>query len=463
MASSRWRAAPRAAFGRLALAAALAAFPALGRAAQVSQAGPDKWPSAIPDVASKGSDWTDLFAALSERKMSYGTLAAARAALHFFSDAQVKEAAYRAIVKVVDLGYPFSTRADFVPGDLDPSGRDPFTQSYLLYKGIVNLDKKMQKWADHYFEKIDREAFSKYLFFSATEAYRAGEFVAAVDLLKKAIAQTSGDEYASLAAKEARTLARIYFEAGQSEKSLDIYQSFLLRLNPVAPTDWLEAAWNLYRLKRFPEALGMLYNLESRAAAGSSAIEKYVLRALIYREYCSEAATDALIKDFDDEFGSLIDAIKLGEPLRKLKQLAKIDDPESLEFRQIATAVEELESEFARVSEVPDELRPLATYLYTAELASLRRLRRLHEDRALESMAKRLTIMNESLRFLKFEVARERFSPDRVFAPPPPPEPDALLDSPEPNAFRLRWKQWGDYWRDERLLMRGMMASQCDL
>lgn len=429
-----------------------------------SASGSGKWTSSPPKAAERPEDWPPLINALLEQKMNYGALASARAALKFFADLQTKEMAYRAIVRVVDLGYPFSTLADFVPGDLDfsgPAGREPFAQSYMLYKAMVNLEKKTPKWADYYFDKIDKENFSKYLFFRATEAYRSKKHVEAVGLLKRALAQISGPEQESLARKEARTLARIYYEAGQFEKSLEIYRTFLLKTNPLAPTDWLEAAWNEYKLKRFDDALGTLYNMESKAGAGAAALEKYVLRALIYREKCARDATDALIRAFNAEYGKTIDAIKLGEPLSKFPQLAKIDDPETVEFREIAGAVEELESESQRISSLPSKVRPIASFVYSAESTYLKRRRKLYEDKALESMARRLTIMGESLRFLRFEVERERFDPERVFAEAPPPETGPLIDGDE-KTFRVHWNQWGDYWRDERLFYRGMITSKCD-
>ena len=431
------------------------------RAADVQKPDSGKWQSNPPKVAEKNEDWGPLLDALSENDMNYGELAGGRAALKFFSDLPTKELAYRHIVHVIDLGYPYSALADFIPGDLEPSGNDSFAQSYRLYKGIVNLDKNLPKWADRYFERVDKEHFSKYLFFQANEAYRKGKLSDAVAQLKKALANVSTPEQLSLSKKEARTLARIYYEGGQFEKSVEVYRDFLLRLNPVAPTDWLEIAWAQYKLRRFDEALGSLYNLESKAASGASALEKYVLRALIYREYCSRPATDALIKSFNSEYGATIDAIKLGEQLSKFPQLAKIDDPETLEFREISSGVEELEKESARASALPSRLRPLAKFVYSSEIAYQKRRRKLFEEKALESMARRLVIMGESLRFLQFEVERERFDPERVFATPVAEASGPVVESGDAS-FRVHWKQWGDYWRDERPLYLGMVKSKCD-
>src|SRR5262249_4791115 len=161
-------------------------------------------------------------------------------------------------------------------------------------------------------------------------------------------------ERAAMAKRTARTLARVYFDQGEHAKAWDIYANFLLKLNPAQPSDWVEAAWNLYRLKRPAEALGMLYNLESKAAASTFVnLEKYRLRALVYRSLCQPAAADSLIESFDKEFGKTLEGIKRGEPLSRLDQLVRIEVPENLEYRQLSLAIPYLNAELAQVGQLP--------------------------------------------------------------------------------------------------------------
>ncbi len=423
----------------------------------------EKWQGQIPKIAENPDDWSQLVTELMNHEMYFGALAGSHDILNFFSDLNSKELAYGTIIKLIDLGYPFSTRAYFIPGDIDPPGKDNFGQSYLLYKALVNVDKKMLKWADYYFNKIDKDNFPKYLFFQAREAYVHGQPYEAMDLLRKILQQATGPESLSLAKKAARTLARIRYELGQYDKSFEIYDSFLLKLNPVTPSDWLDAAWSQYQLKHFSEALGLLYNFESHASGPTRLLEKYVLRALIHREYCSVASTDALIRSFQADFGEIIDGIKLGEPLTKYPMLAKIEHPETQEYRQFTQTLSAFESESARVGELPARLQSLAKFLYSSESAMMVRSQQIFQDRALEALARHLVILSESLRFLKFDVARERFDPDRVFAAPPPVVNLKLIDETDDKNFRVHWLQWGDYWRDERLLYRGLLENKCEL
>lgn len=438
--------------------AALALALTCGTARAASPAD-DQWQGKPPAEADKPEIWAKLVPELMDRGLYFGALAASRAMLNFFADLTTKELAYKTITKLTDLGYPFSTRNLFIPGDLDQSGPDAFAQSYLLYKGIVNLDKSMPKWAEYYFTRLDPRA-PKYLFFRATQAYAAKKLDEATGLLKQGLAATNGPESVNLAKKQARTLARIYYEQGEYAKSLEIYQSFLLKTDPLVPTDWLESAWSLYQLKRHDEALGALYNLEAKSTGEPVPLEKFLLRGLIYREYCAIAATKKLVDTFQAQFGATIDGIKMGEPLAKFGQLRKIAHPDAERYRQYGVTLARLGDEAGRVKRLPAKLRGLADYVYRSETEMLRRGRQYHEDRALEALAKHLVILGESLRFLQFDVTREKFSPDRVFAEVTAPPPK-LIETDDTN-YRLHWVQWGDYWRDERALYRGLVKTKCD-
>lgn len=420
-----------------------------------------RWPSAIPKIADKSENWQKLVTELSQNKMQYGALSASHRMLNFFSDLPTKELAYRTIISLIDLGYSFSTRSFFVAGDLDPQSDDEFARSYNVYKGIVNVDKKMEKWATYYFGKVDKEKTAKYSFYIAIENYGKGKISEAESQLQKILENTKGLENLSIIKKSARTLARIYYEKEEFEKSLDIYETFLLKLNPIAPSDWIEAAWNLYRLKKYDEALGYIYNMDSKAAFDLVFLEKYVIRALIYREYCNVESTESLINSFDRDFGTVIEGIKLGEPLSVYPILRRIEHPQTQEYRQVMNTIDSLQREKKDVSRLSSSLRPMADYLYSSEIQMLDRRRKLLEDTAVDILSNHLVILGESLKFLKFDVAREKFNPDRVFKDLVPQSKVLVEDIDEKN-FRLRWTQKGDYWRDERLLYRGLLRNQCD-
>lgn len=421
-----------------------------------------KWEVQIPAVAADLEAWQKLVPALMEKKMYFGALAAARNMLNLFGDLSVKELAYKTIIDLIDLGYPFSTRPLFIPGDIEPPATTEFGRNYVFYKGMANMDKKMQRWADEQFRKLDKESFAKYVFYQALQQYGSGKLDDAVEGLKKAMSLTVELKNENLSKKIARTMARIHYEKKDYEKALDIYQNFLLKTNPVTPGDWLEAAWCLYGLKRYPESLGMIYSLQSSAAGPTEQLEQYVLRALIYREYCSVETVEELMKSFNERFGKIIDGIKLGEPIVANSTMVKIEHPETLAYRQAVRSLEQLARERTNTSQLPRAVRPLANWLYSTDIQMLKYRKRALENDALQVLAKHLLILSESLRFLRFDVVREKFNPQAVFAEEKPQE-TVLIDSTDDKSFRLHWPQWGDFWRDERLDLKGLIKNRCAL
>jgi hypothetical protein len=478
----RQLAAKRGARSRPWLRALFAPALALALALQSASAAP-RWQGLVPDEAKDPAPWNALLARLHKDGYHYGALAASARMLVFFQDLPTKEAAYREIVSLIDQGYPFPADNLFMPGDIVPTEGYDFVNSYNLYKYVLNKERGMQKWAESYFASVDKENFPKFQFYQALQAYERNDLTGAEALLRKILQRYGSqdnpvgfvgkvpvsaprelrpDEAAQLPfiRKVARTLARIYFEAEEYARSLQIHDEFLLRLNPVTPSDWLEAAWNLYYLKKYPEALGYLYNLESRTVDPTVTLEKYVLRALSYRALCSVSVAESLVASFERDFGDVLKGIKRGEPLGRFPLLFRLDVPGNSLFRAVDTTITELEREQKGLPRLPADQQAVAAYLYDSELKMQRQRLRQFTDRALERAASQLVMMAEHLRFLKFDVAREKFNPDNVFREIKD-EPKTLVEETGNNAYIIRWYQLGDYWRDERKTFRASEPNRC--
>ena len=440
-------------FAAILFAAISFAVPGATRAAQPA------WQANIPGLASEPKAWSSLLNELQENGFRAGTLAAATRMLMFFTDLQSKEAAYKAILALVDQGYPFSVLPYFQAGDLSPSGDYEFVNSYNLYKAVLNRDKGLERWAKQYMEGVDTAHYRKFVFLEAIEAYSKKDYKAAEEKLKSLLSADMGPELKAFARKVARTLARTYFDQEQYAKALSIYSGFLLKTAPVDPHDWLEAAWCLYYLKRIPEALGMLYNLESEAAQEIFSLEKFTLRALIYRNQCAVSPADLLVQSFQKEYGDIIRGLKRGRPLSEFPKLAALETSASEEFQQIKTTLQWLNQELPLVKKLSKEVASLAAYVYNSEILMLNKRVKLYSTAALEKAAVRLIMMDENLRFLKFSVQREKYNPDTIFkADPATALPAALSDE---RNVKIRWLQHGDFWRDERLNYEGAIPNRC--
>ena len=424
-----------------------------------------RWEGSLPEVVRDSEAWGTLLQTLIKAGDSYGALAAASRMLALFQDLPTKERAYRAVVDLIDQGYPGPARDVFVAGDIEPRGEDRFVGSYALYKYLLNHEKGLERWARQYDQQLDHEHFPKYRFYLALAAYSDGRAAEAETLLKQVLTEVSGVHGAALARKASRTLARLYFEQGRYEPALGIYEGFLLRMNPVQPSDWLEASWSLYHLKRYSEALGMLYNLESKAGNSRILLEKYTLRALVYRQLCALENAEAMSTGFERDFGATLNGLKRGETARRFDALTRVETPSSKEFDSVALVLEAVRAESKKLSALPQGQRALAEYLYTSETRMLEKRQASLAEAAYAAGARELVSTQERLRFLKYDVARERFNPDAVFAGSSREEKTSKLpvDSVDgqPVPFVFHWPKSDGFWRDERLHFKGVAKQQC--
>ncbi|MBC7397399.1 MAG: tetratricopeptide repeat protein [Bdellovibrionales bacterium] len=432
-----------------------------------SFAADSKWQATIPEVGQDGGLWDKTIADLRSHDMTFGAMAAAYHMVTLFPDIASKEIAYKTIISIIDDGYPILVRDIFVAGDLEPDGTTgpeayQFANSYYLYKAILSKEKGSPKWAEFYLGKVDKENFPKYLYSLAVDEYGKGNLKEALELLNKALAKNIDEQPRALVVRMMRTLARIYFEQGEYEKSLDVYNSFLLALNPIAPSDWLEAAWNNFHLKKYSEALGNLYNLESRAAKADEILEKYNLRALIYRATCAVPSMEALGSSFDLMFKPVLEGIKRGEPLAAYPVLLNLEVPENAEYNQLFKVITGLKAEAQRVKELPGAESTLAEYIYRTELKVLDKKLQAIAPEALARSANQILLIAEQMRFLRFDIERSKFNPDNVFRPVSEAEPRKTVDlDSNGESFEVRWLQFGDYWLDERNKLKGVITNQC--
>ena len=445
-----------------------------GSAAAPAPASNSVWKAEVPAQLKEPGPWIDLAHALLDQGMYYGALATAARMRVFFADLPTKEVAYMTMVSVIDHGYPFPIYEYFMGADIDPEGPYDFANSFHLYKSVLSKQKGMSRWAEHYLESVDTVHFHKYQLLVALEAYERDDYKTAEDALSKILAADTTVDELPLIRKASRTLARIYFEKGQYERSLDVYNSFLLNLNPVSPGDWLEAAWDYYHLKRYDQALGMLYNLESDATDPTISLEKYNLRALIYRDQCALSNMEALAQDFDRVFGKVIDGIKVGENLSSFPLLRTIEIPGNQLFNRVNITLANLKAESEMLEHLPKNLKNNADYIYRTEMRMLSQEMRSTQEAAVQNAASQLILVSEQLRFLKFDSVRSKFNPDIVFGGNAPSaggdEKKAAASGgteavPGTNGaeeiYELRWLQFGDYWRDERLKYRGVLPNLC--
>jgi len=419
-----------------------------------------KWSGTIPKEGQDPKQWKELIGHFMEKGKFHSALAASLRVQTLFDEVSSKETAYRAIAQVIEKGYTYPLAQVFERADIEPADDSPFVTNYFFYKGKANARKGLDRWASAHFGRIEKDTFPKYRFYQALTLYEKGKLDEAIEQLKPLLDKDFPVEEQLFITKVARTYARLLFEKAEYAKSLGVYDSFLLKTNPMVPSDWLEAAWNLYYLRRYEEALGYLFNLEAASSDTFNTLERYVLRALVYREYCSAPRMQALLEVFESKYGETVVAIKNGLPLAQMAQLKTLKVTENEVYLQATNLKRELAREAQAVGEVPDELSDIAEHFYSTEAKESTAHISLYEDEALERAASQLVTLHENIKFLKFDVEREAYKPEVIFRKKAAAVKPKLQDDGEAN-FVLHWEQDGEFWRDERLKYRALIVSEC--
>ena len=198
-----------------------------------------QWKGRIPAGMESPSVWASLANELVDHELYFGAVAAGSRMLLYFGDPESREIAYRTIVRATRGGYPLFVHDFFREGEIQPKVQDSFSDAYYTYKGIINENDGITRWADSYFKKIESEKVPEFQFHEGIKAYQAKNLDKAIEVFNKLLNVESEAVNRSFRIRVARTLARLYFEKEMYEKSLDIYDSFLLKINPgIRQTGW---------------------------------------------------------------------------------------------------------------------------------------------------------------------------------------------------------------------------------
>lgn len=323
----------------------------------------------------------------------------------------------------------------------------------------------MDKWAADYFEKLDPEKFNKYRFYQAITLYGEKKYKESLDVLDKILKSTLTPKDFSFSKKVVRQIARIHFEMKDYEKSLLYYNDFLLRTNPITPTDWIEKSWNLFYLKRYEDALGTLYNMESQAAKHYNNFERFIIRASIYLNLCATENVKKLVENFEEEYKSAIDAIINGKQLTTMSEIESIARFSNPRYKEMMDSLNFMTQERENIEDdISSDLVGVSNYLFDTETKVLRQLALFYRESAINKAAHDLTMLNESLKFLQFGTEREKYNPAVVFRPRDEAE-EILIDQIDlaDRGFLFQWMQQGQFWRDERNKYKGSIKNQCDI
>ncbi len=335
--------------------------------------------------------------------------------------------------------------------------------AYAHYQqGLVDLRVGNERWANTHFAKLDD---------GSAEASRA-KFALLVTRLKTVkepseelitdFLTLSKDEKLTREARNeaALAVARLRYERKDFQGALQAYSLVKLpELDPGRATLYLEEAWTRYKMGELRASLGILTTLDAPSFRDEFLPDKYLLRALIFRDLCHYLPAKRSAKELTRRFADSLDAIAEREDLTQDLRLRRAAEAHGA-TKRASRFKEMLELESERLGRYAgsfgDRLQAHLTKLYALSLGEAERVYQSRLNDAVRQEADTLLRAAEQVRLMEYEVGLKLYERVKRGSKVVIPPEEALLQ-PHQVAFRFD----GEYWNDELKSYRVRIESRC--
>ncbi|AKQ68766.1 hypothetical protein A176_005678 [Myxococcus hansupus] len=348
-------------------------------------------------------------------------------------------------------------------GALDLGFLPEETGAYAHYQqGLVDLRVGNERWANTHFSKLSE---------TSAEASRA-KFALLVTRLKQ-IKEPSDEIITDFLAlsedekltREARNeaalaVARLRYERKEYQGALEAYDRVKLpELDPGRASLYLEEAWTRYKLGELRASLGILTTLDAPSFRDEFLPDKYLLRALIYRDLCHYLPAKRAAKELTRRFADSLEAVRSREDLTqdaRLRRAANAHGTTQRAARFLGTLELEGERLGRYAGSFGDRLFSHLTKLYDLSRAEAVRVHDARLAEAVREEADTLLRAAEQVRLMEYEVGLKLYERVKKGARIVAPEDEQIL-SPTQAAYRFD----GEYWNDELRSYRVRIDSRC--
>jgi hypothetical protein len=348
-------------------------------------------------------------------------------------------------------------------GSLDLGFLPDSVSDYANYQqGLVDLRVGNERWANTHFVKLEE---------GGVEASRA-RFALLVTRLRNAkeVDQQTIDDFLELSKDEKLTMearnearlavARLRYEKKDYEGALKAYDMVQLpALDPGRATLYLEEAWTRYNLGQLRATIGLLTTLDAPSFRDEFLPDKYILRALVYRDLCQYLPAKRAAKELTRRFSDSLESIREREDLTqdpRLRRAASSHGATKRSARYLDSLTVEGELLGRYAGGFGDRLFKHLTKVYDLAHAEAQRIydQRLHE--AVRDEADKLLRAAEQVRLMEYEVGLKLYERVKKGAKLAAQEPPLTLTSAQ-----IGFKFDGEYWNDELRSYRVSIPSRC--
>jgi SOS response regulatory protein OraA/RecX len=348
-------------------------------------------------------------------------------------------------------------------GSLDLGFLPESVSDYANYQqGLVDLRVGNERWAKTHFVKLDE---------SGVESSRA-KFALLVTRLRNAkgvddqmiddFLELSKDEKLTQEARnEARlAVARLRYEKKDYEGALKAYDMVQLpSLDPGRATLYLEEAWTRYNLGQLRATIGLLTTLDAPSFRDEFLPDKYILRALVFRDLCQYLPAKRAAKELTRRFSDSLEAIRERDDLTQDFRLRRAANSHG-STKRAARFLESLNIEGDNLGRhaggFGDRLYKHLTKIYDLAHAEAERIYQQRLRDAVREEADKLLRADEQVRLMEYEVGLKLYERVKRGAKLAQPEKQAELTSAQ-----IGFKFTGEYWNDELRSYRVTIPSRC--
>ncbi|MEQ8275206.1 MAG: hypothetical protein RMA76_43535 [Deltaproteobacteria bacterium] len=194
-----------------------------------------------------------------------------------------------------------------------------YVSAFVFYhQGLADLRAGRLPWAERLFDEIgeDSRYYARALYALGVQRLTKNRLTDAVKYFRRALAHPAADR---VLRNEARlALARVLYEKEAYKAALAMYEQVEVPELSIAEASlYLEKAWTSYWLRDYRQTMGILYALEAPSYRDYFAPEKYLLRALVYKDLCHYIPAKREIRRFRFRHAETLENIRERIDLRE--------------------------------------------------------------------------------------------------------------------------------------------------
>ncbi len=333
-------------------------------------------------------------------------------------------------------------------------------QSFVSYnQAVYNSAYGFDKWATPEYGKIHKFSYwhFQWMYLSALAYINKNVPETALQIFKAIADDPMAPQ--SIKDKANINIARLIFEEGQFEQSLELYNQLALDIREKGRV-LLERAWATYYLKDYSQALGMLRALEAPYFDASINSESYILEMVIYKQLCHYETVIETVDRFNNRFKSAFDTIQKRRPLEGNETIARMALME-YDIQDQANFVDQLRREYDDLKAYNWKQFPFFEDMLSKYVSKDKEMQiRLKDDviRKSPRIAEDLLDAKEQVDFLDYSAKLDALRIVRKGE-------NRNYTSEKINYLKFDTMFWlfgGEYWLDELPDFKVLITSQCD-